>query len=143
MDGTCAKDYGYTITSLIRISERTGIQGNGRIVKKIKDSVDAFVSGESGGVLIEDREKVNIFFGDIVKVGKEGLLTGRKIMELMQSCDFKKNETSEKKYDELAQKINAELRKPENEWNVKGLEEMVLERIYPYYPEIDITNQIV
>ncbi|MFA6131585.1 MAG: glycosyltransferase family A protein [Patescibacteria group bacterium] len=143
LGGQIAKNYDYTITSLIRVSERTGVQGNGRIVKKIKESVDAFVSGASDKVVIEDREKVGSFFAGVIKASQEERLTGRLLMDLMAQNNFKPNELPETEYSELADEINRELSKLETARDFSRIERMILEKIYPFYPEKNITNKLV
>jgi|GEM_PF-1492767 len=142
LGGQVAKNYCYTITSLIRISERTGLQGNGRIVKKIKESIDAFVSGRSDKVVIEDREKVGNFFGEVIKAFEERRLTGRLLMDLMARNNFKQNELPETEYNELANEINQELGKIETDRDYRKIERTILERIYPFYPEKDIADRL-
>jgi hypothetical protein len=141
--GQVAKNYDYTITSLIRVSERTGLQGNGRIVKKIKESIDDFVAGKSDKIVVEDREMVNKFFNGILRANENKTLKGNLILDLMKNCGFKQNNIPESEYDELAHEVNTELEKPKSEQELKKIERLILEKIYPYYPEKDVTDRIV
>lgn len=141
--GQVAKNYDYTITSLIRVSERTGLQGNGRIVKKIKESIDDFVAGKSDKIVVEDREMVNKFFNGVLRANENKTLKGNLILDLMKDCGFKQNNIPESEYDELAREVNAELEKPKSEQELKKIERLILEKIYPYYPEKDVTDRIV
>lgn len=141
--GQVAKNYDYTITSLIRVSERTGLQGNGRIVKKIKESVDDFVAGKTDRIVVEDREMVNKFFNGVLRANESKALKGKLFLDLMKECNFKQNNIPEAEYDELASEINIELEKPRSEQELKKIERLILEKIYPYYPERDVTDRIV
>ncbi|TSC90988.1 MAG: hypothetical protein CEN90_715 [Parcubacteria group bacterium Licking1014_17] len=141
--GQVAKNYDYTITSLIRVSERTGLQGNGRIVKKIKESIDDFVAGKSDKIVVEDREMVDKFFNGVLRANENKTLKGNLILDLMKYCGFKQNNIPESEYDELAREVNAELEKPKSEQELKKIEKLILEKIYPYYPERDVTDKIV
>lgn len=138
--GQVAKNYDYTITSLIRVSERTGLQGNGRIVKKIKESVDDFVAGKTDRIVVEDREMVDKFFNGVLRANESKALKGKLFLDLMKECNFKQNNIPEAEYDELASEINTELEKPRSEQELKKIERLILEKIYPYYPERDVTH---
>jgi hypothetical protein len=140
LPGKVAKNYDYTITTRIRASERTGVQGNGRIVKKMSDSIEAFLEGRSQGIFIEDKEAVNTFFSSLIQAQKQGQLTGKFIIEKMKQYKFKETPSTETEFDSLANIINQELEKPEAEQDLKKVEGMILEKIYPYYPEKDITE---
>lgn len=142
LDGGVAKNYDYTTTSLIRVSERTGLQGNGRIVKKIKESIDAFVSGQSDKILIEDKNGVNRFFGSVIQASQENTLTPKHLVEFMAQNNFKSSDLSETTYTHLVDEINRELKKPENEQDLRKIERLALEQIYPLYPEIDVTHKL-
>jgi GT2 family glycosyltransferase len=141
--GQVAKNYDYTITSLIRVSERTGLQGNGRIVKKIKESVDDFVAGKTDRIVVEDREMVDKFFNGVLRANESKALKGKLFLDLMKECNFKQNNIPESEYDELASEINTELEKPKSEQELKKIEKLILEKIYPYYPERDVTDRII
>lgn len=142
LPGQVAKNYDYTTTSLIRVSERTGLQGNGRIVKKIKESIDAYLAGETDKIVIEDREAVNSFFNGVISASTERRLTGKLIMDLMTQNNFKPSEIAETEFNELATEINQELGKPEAERDYRKIERMALEKIYPFYPERDVTEKL-
>ncbi|NLC31067.1 MAG: hypothetical protein GX765_03380, partial [Candidatus Moranbacteria bacterium] len=142
LKGRTAKNYGYTVTSLIRVSERTGLQGNGRIVKKIKESVDDFVAGKSNRIYVEDKKNVDTFFEAIIEATKNNSLDGDFIIAMMNKCNFKPNNISKEDYDELAGKVGAELQKHPSEQNINMLQNLILKKIYPFYPEIDVTDQI-
>ena len=143
LKGSVAKNYSYTVTSLIRASERTGLQGNGRIVKKIKESVDAFVTGTSDRIHVENRKMVDNFFNIIIDANQKGTLNGELFVKSMRDCDFKPNNISVEEYNEIANEINSELKKHHSEQELTKIQELILNKIYPYYPEIDVTEQII
>lgn len=142
LKGSVAKNYSYTVTSLIRVSERTGLQGNGRIVKKIKESIDAFLAGNSNKIHVENRKMVDKFYNIIIDANQKGTLNGELFVKSMRDCDFKSNNISVEEYNELADEINTELKKHHSEQELKKIQELILNKIYPYYPEIDVKEQI-
>jgi hypothetical protein len=143
LEGTVWINYDYTVTSLIRESERTGLQANGRIVKKIKESIEKYIAGEEQKIVIEDREKMNGFFTSILEAGENKYLSGELIISLMEEYDFKENNISSEEYDRLAQEINNELGKAREDQDTKRIEKSIEGLIYPYYPEKDITDKII
>ena len=143
LEGPVAKNYGYTITSLMRVSERTGVQGNGRIVKKIKESVDDFVAGKSDRIYVENMELVGAFYASLIEASQNDALTGAFIIKSMKEFNFEANNVSVEEYDNLASEVNTELGKPKAEQDMKKIQELIMDKIYPYYAQRDVTDQIV
>lgn len=142
LKGKVAKNYGYTVKALLRVSERTGVQGQGRIVKKANESINNFIEGKTEAVFIEDKEKINSFYDALISGNKEDKLDGNLIVSEMEKNDFKENDISKKEFNELAEVINKELAKPLAEQDAGRLENLIFEKIYPYYPEKDVTEYV-
>ena len=60
----------------------------------------------------------------------------------MKKNKFKEHALDKGDFDQLAEEINTELSKPETEQKRGRIEKIVLEKIYPFYPEREITDDI-
>ncbi|MCX6797485.1 MAG: glycosyltransferase family A protein [Candidatus Doudnabacteria bacterium] len=143
LPGDTLLNTGFRVYSYTRVSERAGLASFGRRVKKISDSITKYMEGKSDKIFVPDRKAGKIFYYLIFTASKEGDLSPEYLKVAMEELGFKKNTLSKKELQSICLVIDKEWKKPASERTFKDVEICLLDKLYPYFPEKDVTELVM
>lgn len=142
LPGDTAVNRGYGVVMMVRLSDRTGARGDGRIMALISKSIVDFFSGKSGHIWYLNNGAIGSFDKQVVQACRAGTINGELLERFMRENGFDPSGFTKAELEELAQEYRHYMTATGKD-NKDRFAWLIDYRLFPAFPKRDIAPEIV